>query len=137
MRASCKLLLITTGVALTRASLLNDPNDIRRLSGSLPTELIDATRSPAAPHAQQAHEPLISDDVVAHILDTLSLWGARGLTLAVVRRVPGSDEFDVDTRAFGTKRRNGEPMRTDVRSPWMARDCARLTTIADSVPHRE
>ena len=46
----------------------------------------------------------------------MALWNAQGVQVAVGRKRAGSDNFDVETRVYGVKGHNGEPMRTDVRS---------------------
>ncbi|KAH7104837.1 beta-lactamase/transpeptidase-like protein [Auriculariales sp. MPI-PUGE-AT-0066] len=61
---------------------------------------------------------LISSEVDAFIRETMKLWDVQGLQVAVVRRRPGSsDEWDVDTRAYGVKDRSGKPMETDTLFP--------------------
>ncbi|KZV81718.1 beta-lactamase/transpeptidase-like protein [Exidia glandulosa HHB12029] len=114
-------LTLLAGTALTRAALLTEPDFSANSGQHLPTELVADTRSPnpaaARPQQQQPAARLISDDVLALIEDTMALWDAKGISVAVVRRQPGSDAFDVETRAFGVKGRDGEPMTTDTLLP--------------------
>ncbi|KAH7101699.1 beta-lactamase/transpeptidase-like protein [Auriculariales sp. MPI-PUGE-AT-0066] len=97
-------------VAITTAILF-------ALGNSLPDRLCRALGSNTTNIRASCRSDLHLPNGLTFIHETMRLWDVQGLQVAVVRRRPDSEEWDVDTRAFGVKGRNGEPMTTHTLFP--------------------
>ncbi|KAH7100985.1 beta-lactamase/transpeptidase-like protein [Auriculariales sp. MPI-PUGE-AT-0066] len=99
-------------LALTSCALAQMANDATPFLTRLSVAELEATRSPR-PNRLQSTSHLISAETDQFIRETLKLWDVQGVQVAVVRRRQNSSEFDVETRAYGVKSRDQQPMTTD------------------------
>ncbi|KAH7106128.1 beta-lactamase/transpeptidase-like protein [Auriculariales sp. MPI-PUGE-AT-0066] len=112
-------LMSLAGVAWSAS--LRAPQDDQAVLKYLSDAVIANTRSPRPVDATRTSlqgSKLLSEEITQHIKDTMALWDIQGLSIAVVRRRSNdSDNFDVETHAFGVKGRDGAPMTTDTLVP--------------------
>ncbi|EJD48201.1 beta-lactamase/transpeptidase-like protein [Auricularia subglabra TFB-10046 SS5] len=97
--------------------VLKSPFEHYDLLESLPNDLICSTRTPTSFLRAPSSQALFTPEAEQFIRDTMALWDAQGLSIAVVRKRTDSDSWDVETRAFGVKDRKGTAFTTDTLVP--------------------
>lgn len=62
----------------------------------------------------QATSQVLDDDFDRWIQELADEWSIKGIGIAVVRRLPGSNGWAVETKGYGIRNSAGEPVTNDV-----------------------